>query len=36
MKQQAALIYGKLSIESQEGKGTLLKVRIPLKERNAK
>lgn len=33
MKQQAALIGGKLSIESQKGKGTSLKIRVPIKEK---
>ncbi len=33
MKQQAALIHGRLLIESREGKGTLLKVTIPIKEK---
>ncbi len=33
MKQQAALIKGRLSIESHKGKGTLLKVTIPVKEK---
>ena len=32
MHQQAALISGKLTIESQEGKGTLIKIRVPIKE----
>ena len=33
MAQQAALIHGKLSIESHKGKGTLLKVTVPIKEK---
>lgn len=33
MKEQAALINGTLSVESREGKGTSVKVRIPIKEK---
>lgn len=33
MKQQAALIHGKLVIDSSPGKGTLLKVTLPIKEK---
>ncbi len=33
MKQQAALIDGRLSIETKKGKGTLLKVTVPIKEK---
>ena len=33
MKQQAALIKGRLSIRSRKGKGTLLKVTVPVKEK---
>ena len=33
MKQQAGLIHGKLIIESSPGKGTLLKVTLPIKEK---
>jgi len=32
MKQQAALVHGKLSIKSRAGKGTLLKITVPTKE----
>ncbi|MGM0601560.1 MAG: ATP-binding protein [Candidatus Rifleibacteriota bacterium] len=35
MKQQAALIRGLLSIKSDKGKGTLLKLRVPIKEKKA-
>lgn len=33
MKQQAALIHGRLIIESHPGKGTLLRVTLPIKEK---
>lgn len=33
MKQQAALIHGNLIIESNKGKGTVLKLRVPIKEK---
>ena len=34
MSQQALLIRGRLSIESHAGKGTLLKITVPIKEKN--